>query len=187
MKTKQRIRSGVTAVAVVIAVSGCGVGNGNSTSTKVAGGSQATTQSNLAGRGGNSHRGNFQPTIDMKVNPTSPTAGKAFTVTFEIQRPSGGQRHQGSFGAHTGNSTGTPSGGLSGNQNGIGGQYGAGHSAHATAVLSGGGVNQTLNLTSQNGSFKGSLTLAKAGTYQVDFTMNFGPRQIKKQYTLKVN
>ena len=202
-KTKWLIMTLMTA-ATVVALAGCGSSNPSATSSSgssvqngtavhTSGSNQvnnAGQPSNKTGFTGRGRRGNFQPNMTMTVNPTSPTAGKAFTVSFAMQRPNRGTVQGGTTKNASGGNVdqrGNYSGGnRTGNRTfGQGGRVPA--PPTATAVITGNSVNETINLTSQNHDFSATATLPKKGTYQVNFTMTLGQRKIQKQFTLKVH
>jgi hypothetical protein len=121
----------------------------------------------------------FQLNIDMTTTPSQPTAGKPFTIQFTMKRPNrtGGNTTQNSTGS--GHRLGNWSGGSQGGNSPM--------QPTLKAQIKGGDLNQTLDLTNQNGVIKGQATVQKAGAYQITVTMNIGQRQVQKQFTLQVN
>lgn len=197
-----KLATGIAAVSVVLSLAGCGSSASANTTGQAA--AAQTGQANQAASGSGFRRGgNFQPTIDMKTSPVIPSAGKQFTLTFSMQMPNRSPRNgntAGSSGGYTGNHTGGYSGGYAGNStSGYSGGYGGGNRTGnraggsfggtpptATVQIVGYGVNQTIGLSSQNRVFSGTTTLTNPGTYKATFTMDFGPRTITKQFTIKV-
>ncbi len=168
--------------AVLVGVTGCGNASNASSNTNT------SVATDWQGQG---QARTFQPNIDMKATPAQPTAGKAFTLEFTIERPNrggnghapsstGGSHHPGNWAGGTGTNRSGNSAGGSGN-----GQPRVHRTAEAH--ITGQSVNETIQLTNQNGGFEGQATLAKPGQYEVTFTMTMGQRDIQKQFTLQVN
>ena len=96
---------------------------------------------------------NFQPNIVMKTIPSTPVAGKAFTIQFSMQRPnrSGSSHGPQNGGRHWSGSNGQP-GNWTGGQNGS-----APMQPTMSALVTGNSVNQTITLSRQNGVIEGEL------------------------------
>jgi hypothetical protein len=168
--------------AVLVGVTGCGNASNASSNTN----SSATT-----GWQGQGQARTLKPNIAMQTTPAKPTAGKAFTLDFTIERPNrGGNGHaprSTSGSNHPGNWAGGTSFNHVGNWTGGSGNGQPRVQRTAEAHVTGQSVNETIQLTNQNGGFEGQATLAKPGQYEVTFTMKMGPRDIQKQFTLQVN
>ncbi len=164
---------------VLMSVTGCGAGSaGNTTSTGAANSSGAASMNHRVGQ-----RGAFQPNFTMTTNPSSVSAGKAFTMTFAMQRPNSGANHP-NGGANRGGSSEHHVGNWAGSQ---GGNGQAPAQPEGIVQITGNGVNETIHLTDERGSFTGQATLAKAGTYQAAFSMTMGSRQFHKDFTIQVH
>jgi hypothetical protein len=155
---------------VLFGIAGCGTSNPTAT----------TSSSQYQAHGG---QRTFQLNMKMTTTPTTPTAGKPFTVAFSIERPNRNPNNGSNNGSYTGNGGHRSSGNWAG-----GGQGGSPPTQRTmTAQISGTSVNQTLPLASQNGVFEAQTTIQQAGAYKVTVTMDIGQRQIQKQFTLQVN
>ncbi|QQE76881.1 hypothetical protein [Alicyclobacillus sp. SO9] len=170
--------------SIAALVSGCG--------TQSAALGQGTAKAATQNTSSQQNAKRFQPSFQLSTSPSSPVAGKEFTMTISMQRRNGrlgqsssGPHKSGNFSNRTGGQRPSRTGNYakSGNQAPGGGP---GRNFNMSAVITGPSVKKNVTLTSNQGQFTGKTSLSKAGTYTLTVTMNIGPRQIQKQFTIKV-